>query len=307
MTSKTLPRSTARVGASFAATILVCLLAPAAGAQVGTTSPTDAVANSTEQTGDIVTDTGGQVGDTVGEVGDTVGEVGDTVGDTGGQVGDTVGDTGGQVGDTVGDTGGQVGDTIGGPGGDIVGDASEDVGNTVKDTTGKVGDTIADTGGEVEDTVGEVGGDTGGAVGRLGGATDGTADDLVGGNVPGVGNAGEGPRFGAVSPGFAKNFFSDATGIGSQRAPSLGGPFGAADALDLSGTELVGSASDVAAPVGFEEFVQEALEAARQFAFPLVLTLLVGAYLMLQSRVDKRDPKLAMASVDPEEDLLSFS
>ncbi|HEV3472510.1 MAG TPA: hypothetical protein VG408_04805, partial [Actinomycetota bacterium] len=50
-----------------------------------------------------------------------------------------------------------------------------------------------------------------------------------------------------------------------------------------------------------------AAEAAQQAAFPLVLTLLVGAFLIGQNRIDRRDPKLAMAPIDSEQDLLSFS
>jgi hypothetical protein len=39
-----------------------------------------------------------------------------------------------------------------------------------------------------------------------------------------------------------------------------------------------------------------AVSAARSFAFPLGLTLAVSAFLILQSKIDHKDPKLAMAS-----------
>jgi hypothetical protein len=35
--------------------------------------------------------------------------------------------------------------------------------------------------------------------------------------------------------------------------------------------------------------------------------MLVGAFLMVQNRIDRKDPKLALAPVDSEHDLLSFT
>jgi hypothetical protein len=46
--------------------------------------------------------------------------------------------------------------------------------------------------------------------------------------------------------------------------------------------------------------------AAQQFGFPLALGGLVLAFLMVQSRLDARDPKLAAAPVTVDDDLLSF-
>jgi hypothetical protein len=48
-----------------------------------------------------------------------------------------------------------------------------------------------------------------------------------------------------------------------------------------------------------------AAEAARQVAFPLALALLVAAFLMVQNRLDRRDPKLAEAPIAP--DVLRFA
>jgi hypothetical protein len=41
-------------------------------------------------------------------------------------------------------------------------------------------------------------------------------------------------------------------------------------------------------------------EAARRFAFPLLLMALVAGYLFFQQRVDRRDPKLALAPMDTD-------
>ena len=49
---------------------------------------------------------------------------------------------------------------------------------------------------------------------------------------------------------------------------------------------------------------ESVLEAAKDFAFPLLMTLLVGTFLALQHRFDRRDPKLALAPV--AHDYLSF-
>ena len=49
---------------------------------------------------------------------------------------------------------------------------------------------------------------------------------------------------------------------------------------------------------------ESAVEAIKDFAFPLVLTLVVGAFLLVQHMVDRKDPKLMFAPVD--QDLLSF-
>ncbi|MBA2724489.1 MAG: hypothetical protein H0U53_00730, partial [Actinobacteria bacterium] len=51
----------------------------------------------------------------------------------------------------------------------------------------------------------------------------------------------------------------------------------------------------------------EAIEAAKLFAFPLALTLLVVGFMLIQNKIDKKDPKLALAAVDTTDELLSFS
>lgn len=48
------------------------------------------------------------------------------------------------------------------------------------------------------------------------------------------------------------------------------------------------------------------LPAASEFRFPLALGLLVLAFLAVQSRLDSRDPKLAIAPVSVDDDLLHF-
>ena len=55
------------------------------------------------------------------------------------------------------------------------------------------------------------------------------------------------------------------------------------------------------APIARDESGSRDLtEAARRFAFPLLLSALVAAYLFFQGRVDKRDPKLVLAPMDTD-------
>jgi hypothetical protein len=46
-------------------------------------------------------------------------------------------------------------------------------------------------------------------------------------------------------------------------------------------------------------------DVVKGFAFPLALVLIVGAFLLAQDRLDRRDPRLALAPVGP--DVLSFT
>ena len=57
----------------------------------------------------------------------------------------------------------------------------------------------------------------------------------------------------------------------------------------------------------FSGLAQAAGEAAKKLAFPLALTLMVLGYLVVQGRIDGRDEKLALAPIDADQDLLSFS
>jgi hypothetical protein len=47
-------------------------------------------------------------------------------------------------------------------------------------------------------------------------------------------------------------------------------------------------------------------DAARRFAFPLSVAVVVAAFLLVQGRIDRKDPKLATAPIDSRDDLVSF-
>jgi hypothetical protein len=67
-------------------------------------------------------------------------------------------------------------------------------------------------------------------------------------------------------------------------------------------TETTAAADPVAQG---ESGSRDLAEAARQFAFPLLLSLLVAGFLFFHGRVDRRDPKLTLAPVDT--DLILFN
>jgi hypothetical protein len=49
------------------------------------------------------------------------------------------------------------------------------------------------------------------------------------------------------------------------------------------------------------------LTTAHKLSFPLGLTLLVIAFLAIQGRLDRRDPKLRLAPIDSKHDLVPFT
>lgn len=177
---------------------------------------------------------------------------------------------------------------------ETVEDVNETVENVKEDADGAVG--------EVEKTVGET-------VNPGGGDNPSTpnppTEPGVGGptkpKVKGSSQGPGGPRERSNGPGRGPR--ADA---GSQRAPGspLSRPLIAPIAFDV---ELDPPGAPVSSTIRSElspGLGESAVEAIKDFAFPLVLTLVVGAFLLVQHVVDRKDPKLLFAPVD--QDLLSF-
>ena len=59
-------------------------------------------------------------------------------------------------------------------------------------------------------------------------------------------------------------------------------------------------------PLG-ERLARAALEAAKAFTFPAILIGLVVGFVLVQNRIDHRDPKLAFAPVSSEQEYVSFT
>jgi hypothetical protein len=55
------------------------------------------------------------------------------------------------------------------------------------------------------------------------------------------------------------------------------------------------------------ELSKAAVKTANRFSFPLILAVLVVAFLAVQGRIDRRDPKLRLAPVDSKHDLIPFT
>ena len=77
----------------------------------------------------------------------------------------------------------------------------------------------------------------------------------------------------------------------------------------VTGTVLAESPAVALVPgsQGLLDRVAEGLaDAAKRFAFPLAVAALVAAFLIVQGRIDRGDPKLAAAPVDGRDDVVQF-
>ena len=193
---------------------------------------------------------------------------------------------------------------------DTVQGATETVEDTVEETTGEA-ETVEETVETVEETVESVTGDGGE-----------TVDETVAAGIGSVGNAIGGPSqptdpgTGPVPPGVdPAPSGGDGAGHGSDGNGSSGGdgsigtpPGGFAGPFALDppalGTELVNET--VPAPRGFlGGLAGPVAEIASRIAFPLALAVLVMLFIAFQNRLDRRDPKLALAATSP--DVLRFA
>ncbi len=277
---------------------------------------------------------------------DVTSEAGETAGEVAGDVGDVVDDTAGGAGQALGDATGGATDPITGPVGDAVGDVTDtvgdtvdEVGDTVEDTVDEAEDTVEETVDEVEDAVEEVE-DT--VEDGTGGITDpvtdpepdpGPEDGSPSGRAEAAGNDGgtsgpaptggqDTPSAGSSGPlpgsGADRAAASEADRLA--RAPSSE-PLRGATPGDHARTEPQIDADPITRIVGdlarelagtddgaglLESLRRIAVEAARHAAFPLLLALLVAGFVAVQGHVDNKDPKLAEAPLDAQQDLLSF-
>lgn len=286
MTTRARVRMFAVIGG---AALTLALLAPVAHAQV------DTVTEGTETT-TTTTDATATLTDPVGTVTDTVGGVTDGGGTT---TTDPIGSTVDTVTDTVGGGGGSTTDTslVDDPVGGVVEDVKKTVDNTtttVEDTSGGLTNDVNQTVGGVTNTVGET---TGGTLDKVsetvGGTTtkDGTKKSRNGKTSSTGGHAGTSGST-ILGASFADAMRQDARAI----AMSPG----------LADIALASSVTDAADSI-IEQIGLIARAAAEHMAFPALLMAIVIGFLMIQNRIDRRDPKLAMAPVDSEHDLLSFS
>ena len=210
-----------------------------------------------------------------------------------------------------------VDDTIGDVTGteDPIQDVIDEVGGTVDDVVETVEDTVDDPGQTVDDAVDGVRDTANDVVDKVDDATGGTVGDIVGGGQGGgqPGDGGANPPSGGRGGLSGRSLTPDglvaararngAARVG-RRAPSLNGG-GAATTGGESARS--GPSSRSSEPTLGERLREAAIEASKKLAVPLALTLIVLSYVVAQHWADRRDPKLVLAPVDADHDLLSFT
>ena len=160
------------------------------------------------------------------------------------------------------------------------------VGDTVVEVTGTVEEVVGDTGDEVGETIGGI---VGGGAGE---PAPETADPQQRTN-PGSGASPRGSG-GATAPG---------GGGGTPEPASTARPGTAARSVEPRGA--VRPEPPVADPGRTAERTLSGSTPA--LAFPLALMVMVGAFLLVQTRLDRSDPKLALAPVEAGEEILTFA
>lgn len=225
-----------------------------------------------------------------------------------GGLGDTAGDVGGTVGGTVdnvtGNNGSNSGNSDDGSSGGS-GGLLDPIGEVVDETVTNTVEVVKDTGKDTVDTVENVANDAGQTVTTITDPAGETVTGVVKNPKPKDGrdrSPNKGRESSTSSPRVG-NAGSDLKVFGSSLADSM-----QRDAKQIA----LMSAEQRSAPVVANESVVDqiarvAAAAVQQAAFPLLLTLLVGGFLMVQNRIDRSDPKLALAPVDSDHDLLSFT
>lgn len=226
-----------------------------------------------------------------GSVGGATDTVTDTVTDT---TTDTTGDTSGTVGEVTDPVTGDddTGSTV-----DPIGDVKKTVDKTVNDTSESVDETTGGATGPVTDTITKTISDTGDTLDSTTGTSTGTKKNKSRKKT----KAGSG---GSVTPRLYRDGVTVTEWLTALNfVPSVG--------AEQPATRHISMASGYAPVETGEGFLSKlgriATEAAERMAFPLALTLLVVGFLVVQGRIDRKDPKLALAPVDAEHELLSFS
>jgi hypothetical protein len=178
----------------------------------------------------------------------------------------------------------------------------DDVVEPVTEVTDPVVDQVVDPVTEVTDP----------AVGTIGGVINGvedTVDPIVDVTEPpaqGHSDVGSDPRTGPGAPPDSGNGRSDVGSGGFIERPIpppalVGGAFipSLGSVRPISDVRFGASPPTERSGVSFENVVKGLV------AFPLALALIVGAFLLAQNRLDRRDPRLALAPVGP--DVLDFT
>lgn len=260
-----------------------------------TDSANDAADSAPDSVKDTVNDT---ANDATGSGSDTTDDATDTVDNaTGGAtkpVTDPVDDAVDKATNTASDPGNKVDGVK-----TVVEEVAKDPAGTIEDPMNPVKDAVdAVTGGNrrnpVEETVNQT-------VGEVGSVVDGVLGSR--------GSAPKGSKVRYVPPptvlaGGLDGFISGGDATGS----SFGGPSSSVttDSDGSSAAAANDAARSSAEPSVVDKLIESAREILPKVAFPMILLVLVAGFLVVQGRVDRNDPKLALAPLDVEQEFLSF-
>jgi hypothetical protein len=196
---------------------------------------------------------------------------------------------------------------------DKVKDTAGDVTETVDDTAGETVDKVEDTVDKVEDTAGDVTETVDKTTDQVLNPTDPkvpTKPEVREPDKPGKPNGPNAERGETREKDRVKSHNQTRGDVRNGRNAS-GDPLGglrdhrlATDSSRQPGLVEAAHTSTAMPQRPLESFSRDALDAVKKFAFPLLMTLVVGIFLLVQSRIDRRDPKLALAPLD--HDMLAF-
>jgi hypothetical protein len=177
------------------------------------------------------------------------------------------------------------------------------IGNVVDETVTNTVEVVKDTGDKTVDKVQDVANHAGQTVTNITDSAEETVKNVIKKPRDSRDRSPNKGRDRSTSSPRADRAGSDVKVFGSSLADSM--------QRDAKNPVLVSSSSDAPTVAASDSLVEQiargALAAAQQAAFPLLLTMLVAGFLMVQNRIDRSDPKLALAPVDSDHDLLSFT
>ena len=213
------------------------------------------------------------------------------------QVGDSVAGVAGDVADTASNATGGATDPVTDPVQDVV----DQVNETAGDTTGQVEDTVDNAARPVDHVVDEVDHATGGVIGDVtgsGGRGDKTPGETGDGTKrhPGATAFESHGHVRARRPSVRARRVEGLTRRDATRAAPVARP---------AQSSTVPSTTAPAPSLG-ERVGRAAVDAAKQLALPLGLTLVVLGFVVAQHWMDRKDPKLALAPTESDFDLLTF-
>lgn len=253
----------------------------------------------------------------IGDAGGAAGDAGDAVSDAAGDASDAVDNATDSVDKAVDDAT----DAVDNATGNATDDATDAVDNTVDDATDTVDDTVKDA----------TNNPTGDPVDKVKKKVDDTLDELTGG-----GRKDPVTRTKKIieeAPVVLADVVETVTGVVSKRQTDKRGgsvevryqregkdrvvrtyesPLAAyvlsSRVARGDGSAASSSSSTTSESTGgmWQKVLNGAGRVAQKIAFPLALALMVAAFLMVQNRMDKSDPKLALAPLDIDEQYISF-